>query len=172
MRSFKDREGMEWQVDFTIGTAIKLKDRLGVDIDSTDNGLVKLASSGTLLFKALYLICEKQAQERKLDAEAFYERFTNDSIVSANAAFIEAITDFFPNARRRDVLKRLFNDFRALDERGLEQTEKAAAALEKSLESPAVQPKKRGRKPKQIESGNASGATPESAASQEPNSAA
>jgi hypothetical protein len=160
MRSFKDRTGMEWQIDFTIGTAIELKDQLGIDLDSQNEGLIKVASDSTILFKALYIACELQAIERKIDAKAFYARFCDDSITHATRAFIGAINDFFPNARRREVLKRLVESFRAIEEKNLDQSEKAADRLEEMLTAP---------EPDAV-SGNESGATLESAASPEPNS--
>jgi transcription initiation factor TFIIIB Brf1 subunit/transcription initiation factor TFIIB len=150
MRSFKDRDGVEWQIDFNIGTAIDLKDRLGIDLDSNDQGLIKLASSATMLFQALYVACEKQAIERWIDAKAFYAKFAGDSIIDANAAFIGALTDFFPNTRRREVLNRIVESFRVIEEKSLQQSEQAAQKLEEMLTAPS------------LESGNESGQAPES----------
>ncbi|MFA5424524.1 MAG: hypothetical protein WC374_11780 [Phycisphaerae bacterium] len=176
MRSFKDRMGMEWQIEITIGTSIEFKDRLGLDLDASEqiccphckhllyeeNGLLKVSNNSNLLFKALYVACEAQAIERNLTAKAFYALFSDDSITSANRAFIEALIDFFPNARRRESLTRLVESLRAIEEKNLDQSEKAADRLEEMLTAPEPD----------ADSGNASGATPESAASQEPNSAA
>jgi hypothetical protein len=123
MRSFKDRDGVEWQVSVTLGLARRIKLELGVDLLSNSNesnGFLKLSQDVELLAISLYTACEKQAKDRNVaDVDAFLSRLEGDSIQSATDAFLWAVIDFFPEARKREMMSKVMNEFRALKEKAL-----------------------------------------------------
>jgi hypothetical protein len=123
MRSFKDKEGKEWQVSVNLGLARKLKAELDIDLLSNSkegNGFTKLAQDLEALAMALYQACEKQAKERNIsDLDAFLSQFEGDSIQDASDAFLWAVIDFFPEARKREMMGKVMTEFRALKDKAL-----------------------------------------------------
>ena len=117
MKSFTDKNGESWDLDLNIGAAMRLKSRLDIDIenvvtfDKSNNPedvslLERIAEDSILLFNVIFILCEKQVQDRKLTQEQFAERFTGDTIEAATDALLDEIVNFSRPAKRK-VLQRL-----------------------------------------------------------------
>ena len=116
MKSFTDRNGESWDLDLNIGAAMRLKSRLDIDIENAvtfdksnnpDNVslLEKIAEDSILLFNIIFVLCEKQIQDRHLTQEQFAERFTGDTIEQATDALLDELVNFSRPAKRKVLLR-------------------------------------------------------------------
>lgn len=101
-RFFKDTEGREWTVAINIAVAKRLRDRMQIDLlDKVGmTALSNIAADPIRLADVLYVICCKQAEERKISDEDFGAALSGDALEAAATAFMEAMADFFPPSQR------------------------------------------------------------------------
>lgn len=104
MHKFKDAAGREWELDFSLGMAAKLKDDLSVDVLDGGESLTKLATDPYTTANVLYLICEEQATKAEVTDEQFGRLLKGDVIDSATEALLAELVDFFPK-RQREALR-------------------------------------------------------------------
>ena len=109
MQSFKDSEGRDWIVTVTVATVKRVRQMCDVNLLELLEGqlLQRLAADPVLLCDVLYAVCQPQASERNLTDEQFGAAMGGEVIDKACAAFLEALTDFFPNTQQRENLKLL-----------------------------------------------------------------
>ena len=118
MRVFKDAECREWNMTVNL-RAVKALRAIGVDImDETGGGILALSSDVCALGDALWTLCKSQAEQRGITEEQFYDGLHGDSIDAAGAALVDAIIDFFPNARR-EILRRANQKMLAVQEKAI-----------------------------------------------------
>ena len=104
MASFKDTQGRVWDVAVNLGQLMKVKSRLGlclVDLSAEDvaakrseSDLKRLSGDVELSINLLYVLCEKQCQERDVGDEAFGLTLDLDAWADALAALKEELTVF------------------------------------------------------------------------------
>ncbi len=117
MKFFKDKENREWKISITLDTVETLRESLKVDLlDPTGQSIERLGDDLFLLGRTLWMLCEKQADERKITPEQFAEAVAGDPFDSALLAVTEAVTDFFPQ-RKRLLLQRANGKFQTLREK-------------------------------------------------------
>lgn len=104
MHKFKDAAGREWELDFSLGMAAKLKDELQVDVLDGGESLTKLATDPYTTANVLYLICEEQATKAGVSDEQFGRLLKGDTIDDATEALLAELVDFFPK-RQREALR-------------------------------------------------------------------
>ncbi len=108
MKIFKDADGAEWCVDLTVWDFKRTRDAFG---DLLDPGKFWETSSDYVrLVDLLFVLCDKTAQERGLDAKAFAVKFKGDAIERARRALVDEYVDFFPETVRvglRDSIERV-----------------------------------------------------------------
>ena len=104
MHKFKDAGNKEWEIDFSLGMAAKLKDDLGIDVLDGGDSLTKLATDPYTTANALYVICEEQAVKAGISDEQFGRLLKGDVIDSAAEALLAELVDFFPK-RQREALR-------------------------------------------------------------------
>jgi len=128
MAIFRDSAGREWNVTLNLGTAKLVKKAHGFDFlgDGKEHPILRLAGDMELLGNVLWTLCERQARERNITEQDFGEAIAGDSLDAAVNALAEAYSDFSPNPKRRETLKRLWARLRDLEALELE---KAQAAL-------------------------------------------
>jgi hypothetical protein len=99
---FKDTEGREWVVSVNIATVKRIKEKLQLDIlDKIGiTALEQIASDPIQLADVLFVVCERQAIERKVDDTAFGESLSGDALEAGSIALMGAIADFFPPSQR------------------------------------------------------------------------
>lgn len=111
MKSFKDRNGKDWQIDITVDDAKRLRDRLGLNlyklVENDCEGLTRLMSDPIDLVDAIYVLCETQAAADKIDDVAFGRSLAGSSLYDAGTAFKGAFFDFFPDRKIAASLQQL-----------------------------------------------------------------
>lgn len=100
MGTFRDSNGLEWLVGFTVYDARRCKQVLGLDLLDSPKDAVKLAGDVGLAVDVLWLVCERQAAERGITDEAFGRSLAGDAIEAAIKVLLEAVADFFPQGQR------------------------------------------------------------------------
>lgn len=164
MREFKDEEGRPWRVALTIGSVLRVKDMVSVDVmdeatgqavkrpfDMADAGQIAqtfqvLRSQFATIGEVLYAILVKQVEERKLSREEFLDGLRGDSLESAAKVLEAELVDFFP-PRLRKMVALLASK---MDEVANEMMAKAEASLEAAtIESLAGQSGTQSGKPQE-----------------------
>lgn len=128
MKEFKDDEGRPWRLALTVGSALRVKDMVTVEIEEeqeAEDGTVTktkrvvpfdLVDLGTIhqtltvlrnqfskLGEVLYAILIRQVDEKKLTREEFLDGLRGDSLEAAADALESEVVDFFPQRLRRMV---------------------------------------------------------------------
>ena len=139
MRTFADTTGREWKVDVNVGTCKRVKTLLpGTDLLDVAGGdlLCRLASDPILLCDVLYVVVKPQADAEGVSDEAFGQALGGDALEAATTALLEALSDFFPSAKRR-VLQKALVKLRALENRVADAAEARleGKALERELDA-------------------------------------
>jgi hypothetical protein len=105
MSTFSDKNGVEWTVELDAWSINQIKKDTGEDIlDETGQGLVNVCGRGDLLTMALWVLCEEQAEERKITDRKFGRAMVKPEVVAAGAqALQEAVLDFFPPKQKEAI---------------------------------------------------------------------
>lgn len=139
MKTFRDNAGREWLVKVHVAGIARVRDTLGVDlyglVDDGLKGLGGLLGDPVGLVDVIYVLCRKEAEQRGVTDEDFGEAMAGDAIEAATAAFLEALTDFFPNPRVRAGLTRLLEASRTLRGRLIDHMEATLAGLDLEAEA-------------------------------------
>ena len=113
MESFYDKNGGAWDLELTIGMAMKLKSRLNFDIENLvslkkdeKSTIENLVNDTELLFNVVYVMCEKQCIERGISQEEFAGKFDRVSIESATDSLLKEFVNFSPPVKKR-ILREL-----------------------------------------------------------------
>jgi len=109
MKTFKDSAGREWQLALTLGTAMTVRDRLGVDLLQPESGepplLTRLGTDEILLGEVLCVTLEDQFDKHGVTPEAIRGAFDGQTLLAAQQAFYEELVDFFRSRGRNDRAK-------------------------------------------------------------------
>lgn len=103
MQSFTDTANRRWDLTLSIATVKRVRNLTGVDILAMLDRpqlLSDLAADPVAFVDVLYVIVKPQADTAGVTDESFGESLDGTSIESATDAFLEALVDFFPGARR------------------------------------------------------------------------
>lgn len=134
MHAFKDTEGRNWLVSISVQSIKMCRALVDVDlyslVDDKFQGLEKLFSDPVKFVDVLYVLCKPEADGRGLSDEDFGRSMGGDSLGKATDAFLEELTDFFPDPRIRGGLKKVMETSRKLKGIVLERTDKQ---LDKAL---------------------------------------
>ncbi len=123
MRTFRDMNGTERNVSFTVGTFRKIKKELKLDLLSmNEKELTDLMGDIISSVDILYIACETD-----LSAEDFAETLGGDSCEDGIFSMFEALADFFPRARRMTIHSIIKKTKALLTEAYTEATEKIDA---------------------------------------------
>ena len=111
MQKFKDFNDREWTIDLNIASAREIRRRMATidslkDVDFLDHSSMLMALND-VFFAAdlLFLVCEKQANERGIDDESFGRSLRGDVLFDAVAAFVAEDVDFFPDPTIREKIR-------------------------------------------------------------------
>ena len=106
MHIFKDNAGRDWSLSLTIGNAMLVKDRLGVDLLQPEVGepplLTQLGTDEMLLAQVIAALLESQFELHKIDAAQVYQCFDGPTFGRAHEAFYKELIDFFLQRGRAD----------------------------------------------------------------------
>ncbi|MFI4855135.1 MAG: hypothetical protein ACIAQF_09205 [Phycisphaerales bacterium JB065] len=127
VRSFKDAEGREMVVRVNVFTLEKVKEPEDLNFDllsiAEEEPLRRLCTDYGLLVGILWIVCarsiEKHGEDRgeAITPEEFAESFSGDVLANALDALVQAITDFFPNARQRKNVREIWEKCRRAEDK-------------------------------------------------------
>lgn len=119
---FTDLTGRTWVLKLTVGTLMRVKTECGVD-------LLKLIEPESPVFDqlrdvytltgVLWVVLD-QAAKGELTIDQFAEALAGDVLGDAVEALLGALVNFFPDARRRQVLRSYWETTKSLEGRVLE----------------------------------------------------
>jgi len=128
MSHFTDTANRRWNLSINVGTVKRVRELTDVDllaILDRPQMLSELAGDAVRFFDVLFVMIKPQADQLQVTDEMFGESLDGAVIESATNAFLEALVDFFPGARKATLQKVL--------SRAKETNEKAEARLNLAL---------------------------------------
>ena len=128
MSHFTDTANRRWNLSINVGTVKRVRELTDVDllaILDRPQMLNDLAGDPVRFVDVLFVVIKPQADSLNVTDEQFGESLDGSSIESATDAFLEALVDFFPGARKATLQKVL--------RRAKETSEKAEATLNQAL---------------------------------------
>lgn len=109
MKSFKDSTGREWVITLTLGSAMKVKSKLDVDLLQPEEGdpplLTRLGTDEMLLAEVICALLENQFDKHGVTEDDVREAFDGQTILAAQKAFYGELVDFFQKRGRTDRAK-------------------------------------------------------------------
>jgi hypothetical protein len=108
MHCFKDSGGRTWTIAIHVSAVRRCRAMLRFE------GLGKLLSDPCGLVDVLYVLCKDEADKLGVSDEDFGRGLGGDSLELATTAFLEELTDFFPDPRIRAGLARVMKASREL----------------------------------------------------------
>jgi hypothetical protein len=104
MAKFKDKNGREWQVNFTVGVMRDVKRELGVDLLGPEpvTGAAGIFQNIGTLIDVAWLAARDQAGT--VTDEEFGRALDAESVLSLQRAVVEGLVDFFPRPATKRAL--------------------------------------------------------------------
>jgi len=119
MKTFTDRAGRTWTVTLTLGTAMTVKEQLGVDLLQPEAGdpplLTRLGTDEMLLGEVLCAMLQQQFDTHGVTAEELRDGFDGQTLLAAQKAFYEELIDFFRSRGRTDRAKAVAKQVKMID---------------------------------------------------------
>lgn len=120
MKTFTDRFGNQWTLDIAVPEIKAVREALGInlfDAFAGDYGLYsEIISDPEKLVAVAYVLCRDQVAAKAMTAEEFGHGMAGDALRALGDAFGEALVDFFPNARARELVRATLQKMRELVE--------------------------------------------------------
>lgn len=111
-RSFKDGGGREWPIRITVNTIKRVKDAPDLQFDllniADQSAIARLIDDPALLVDVLCEVLRPLIESRSMTDADFGEMFYGDILSHAVDALMKAIADFFPSARQRENLLKVW----------------------------------------------------------------
>ena len=106
MKTFNDGAGRTWTLSLTLGTAMKVKAKLGIDLLQPEAGdpplLTRLGTDELLLGEVLCALLEGQFEAHKVTGDDVRAAFDGRTLLAAQEAFYQELEDFFRMRGRGD----------------------------------------------------------------------
>lgn len=106
MKTFKDASQREWQLSLTLGTAMAVKARCGIDLLQPEAGdpptITRLGTDEMLLAEVLLVMLESQFEAQRVTDADVRNAFDGRTLLDAQQAFYEELQDFFRQCGRKD----------------------------------------------------------------------
>lgn len=119
MKTFKDNANHDWNISINIGSAMRVKDKLGIDLLQPEVGdpplLTRLGTDEMLLAQVIATLLESQFESQKVDEDHVYQCFDGPTFARAHLAFYEELIDFFLNRGRDDRAKAVEKQMRMIE---------------------------------------------------------
>lgn len=116
MATFVDLKNRTWNIVVTVGTVKRVRDLLGVDllgIVSDAKALEGLINDPETLVNLVYACLKPDLDAVGVSDLEFGESMAGDVLDAATSAFLDALTNFFPKAKR-GVLQAAFRKLEQL----------------------------------------------------------
>ncbi len=109
MQTFVDSTNRSWAIALNLGSAMKVRDRLGVDLLQPELGtpplLDRLGTEELLLGQIICVLLENQFGTYHVTAEEVLTAFDGATLLAASDAFFRELVDFFHRRGRNDRAK-------------------------------------------------------------------
>ena len=119
MKTFTDAAGRTWTITLNLGTAMAVKEKLGVDLLQPEAGdpplLTRLGTDELLLGEVLCALLEAQFEANKVTAEDVRAGFDGTTLLAAQKAFYEELVGFFRSRGRSDRARAVETQERMID---------------------------------------------------------
>jgi len=119
MKTFTDAGGRTWTITLTLGTAMHVKAKLGIDLLQPEVGdpplLTRLGTDEMLLGEVLCAMLESQFEKHNVTAEDVQASFDGQTLLAAQKAFYEEMIDFFRSRGRNDRAKAVAKQMAMID---------------------------------------------------------
>lgn len=109
MRTFKDKDGLTWNIAVDAPSIKAVKQQTGVlitDIVSGGEGATAFWTDLPLMVDVIYVLCKEQCDKRELSDLDFGRLLTGDVLEDASKKLVDETIDFFPNRHQRETLKK------------------------------------------------------------------
>ena len=161
MKTFTDAAGRTWTLTLTLGTAMKVKAKLDIDLLQPEAGdpplLTRLGTDEMLLGEVLCAMLEGQFEAHKVTDDDVRSSFDGQTLLAAQKAFYEELIAFFRSRGRSDRAKAVAKQMALI--------EAAVAAVETRIDALDIDATIRGAITQPATPGATSGASPEASAS-------
>lgn len=131
MKTFNDAAGRTWVISLNLGTAMIVKDKLGIDLLQPEAGdpplLTRLGTDEILLGEVLCALLEAQFEKHGITETEVKLSFDGNTLLLAQRAFYEELIDFFRSRGRLDRSKAVAAQMKLI--------EKATAVIEAKIDS-------------------------------------
>ncbi len=131
MKTFTDAAGRTWSISVNLGTALKVKDALGVDLLQPEQGepplLTRLGTDELLLGQVICCLLGDQFEVHKVTEADVRAGFDGQTLLAAQTAFYEELVDFFRSRGRTDRARAVETQNRVITE--------AVKAIEAKIEA-------------------------------------
>jgi hypothetical protein len=139
---FKDTAGREWRPAVTLAVAREIQRQAGVNLLNTDS-LTQIGENLNIQVECLWQSVAAQANARDIKRESFEAALDADILEVASDAFLAAVIDFFPSAKR-PILRRMLAAISEQQREATERMEKllpgTGEPLPSSAPAPAAEP--------------------------------
>jgi hypothetical protein len=119
MKTFTDAAGRTWTIALTLGTAMKVKAKLDVDLLQPEAGdpplLTRLGTDEMLLGEVLCAMLEGQFETHKVTPDDVRAGFDGQTLLAAQKAFYEELIGFFQSRGRNDRAKAVAKQMALID---------------------------------------------------------
>ncbi|MBI1373635.1 MAG: hypothetical protein GC159_12975 [Phycisphaera sp.] len=119
MKTFTDAAGRTWSITLTLGTAMTVKSKLGVDLLQPESGdpplLTRLGTDEMLLGEVLCAMLEPQFDKHNVTPDDVRAAFDGQTLLAAQRAFYEELIDFFRGRGRNDRAKAVAKQMAMID---------------------------------------------------------
>lgn len=109
MKCFTDAAGRTWTLSLNLGTAMTVRDKLGIDLLQPEQGepplLTRIGTDEILLGQVVFALLEKQFEAQNVTETDVYASFDGETIIAAQTAFYEELINFFQSRQRPDRAK-------------------------------------------------------------------
>ncbi|HPC65343.1 MAG TPA: hypothetical protein P5175_06230 [Anaerohalosphaeraceae bacterium] len=129
MKCFNDAAGRTWTIALNLGTAMRVKDKLNIDLLRPEDGdpplLTQLGTDEMLLGEVLCALLESQFEKHNVTDADVRMSFDGATLLAGQKAFYEELIDFFRSRGRSDRAKAVAAQMQLID--------KATAAIEAKI---------------------------------------
>ncbi len=131
MKTFNDAAGRTWTIALNLGTAMQVKDKLGIDLLRPEDGdpplLTRLGTDEMLLGEVLCALLDPQFEKHNVTDADVRMAFDGSTLLAAQKAFYEELIDFFRSRGRTDRAKAVAAQMQLIN--------KATAAIEGKIDA-------------------------------------
>ena len=106
VKTFKDKDGRDWEISLNLDSAIRVKDALGVDLLQPELGdpplITRLGTDEMLLGAVICALLDDQFEKHDVSASDVRKSMDGATIMAAQTAFYEELIGFFRSRGRED----------------------------------------------------------------------